>query len=172
MNMQVLKRARKPPQVGDIFAYRMPGFDYGFGRVIRTDAHTEAWHNLLLIYLYRAFSPDKACIPVLDKRKLLMPPELLINRVLWTGGYFETVAHRPLDPEDVLAVHCFEDPSTIRKRYCDEYNRTLRKRTKPCGFFGVGSEYTTDVAISMALGLEPDPDTLPPPRKERKRTRK
>lgn len=162
MNMQVLKRSRKPPQVGDIFVYRMPGFDYGFGRVIRTDVRMGPWERLLLLYFYRVFSPDKRCIPALDKRRLLMPPALLLNRALWTGGYFETVARRSLEKGDLFSVHCFEDGTSLDKRYCDEYERTLRKRTEPfCGFFAVGSEYTTDVAISEALGIEPDPETLP-----------
>lgn len=37
-NLEVLKRSRKKPKVGDVFAMRPPGGKYLFGRVIRTDA--------------------------------------------------------------------------------------------------------------------------------------
>jgi len=159
MNMQVLKRSRKPPARGDIFAYRLRGHPFGFGRVIRLGTKIGGFEDVVLIYIYRAFSSDKNAIPELTKRDLLIPP-LGINRRPWTMGYFETVAHRALDERDVLSVHCFRDE--VGRRYCDEFGRSLPKRKKPCGLYALGSFRTVDAKLSMALGLEPSPDTVPP----------
>jgi len=159
MNMQVLKRSRTPPLAGGIFAYRLKGHPFGFGRVIRLGTKIGGFEDVLLIYIFRAFSMDKNAIPELTKRDLLIPP-LGINRRPWTMGYFETVAHRALENRDVLSVHCFRDE--IAERYCDEFGKTLPRRREPCGFFGLESFRTLDVELSIALGVPPSPDTLPP----------
>lgn len=159
--MQVLRRSRKPVCAGDIFAYRVKDHDFGYGRVIRTGTRIGDFADVILIYIYRAFSHDKASIPRLSRRRLLLPP-LGTNRRPWTMGYFETVAHAPLEPRDVLPVHCFKDSATIPISYRDEWGRKLARKTSPCGLYAIDSCFTIDVGISIAIGITPDSETLPP----------
>lgn len=166
MNMERLKRSRKPLSEGDIFVYRMKGQPYGYGRVVRLHTRIADFEDVPLIYIHRAFSIEKLDIPRLSKRQLLLPP-LGTSLRPWTSGFFEVIENRPLTAEDRLEVHCFKDPTEYR--YCDEYGRTLPKRTGPCGLFALHSHITLDVQISMAIGIEPAPDTVLPPVKERPR---
>lgn len=159
MNMQVLRRSRKEPQEGDIFAYKIKGRRYGYGRVIRLHTKIGGFEDVILLYIYRAFSRTKEKIPTLDKRSLFLPP-LGTNRRPWTMGYFETIESRPLKPRDVLPVHCFEDDTYLPTRYVDEFGRRLKRKSKPYDSNGLDSFRTIDVQISLELGIRPSADTL------------
>ncbi len=56
-NLQVLKRSRRKPEVGDVFAMLPPDDKYLFGRVIRTDALGRM--KALLVYIYANRSESK-----------------------------------------------------------------------------------------------------------------
>lgn len=154
MKLETLKRTRQKPEPGDVFVYRVRGMDFGFGRVIRTDARMEPWRDLLVIYIYNVFAPDVEPIPVLKRDKLLVPPLLLFRQSLWTKGYFQTVQRKPLETQDVLKVHCFRDE--VNRCYVDEYERRLKRRTSPCALHAVGNEYAVEADVCHALGLERD----------------
>lgn len=148
-NMEVLKPSRRPVRAGDIFALRLAGHPYLFGRVVRTDAKVGPIDGLILIYLYRAMSHDKDKIPDLPVSNLLVPP-LMTNRLPWSRGYFVTLVNRPLVKADVLHQHCFEDS---RGRFYDETGNELGYRVEPVGEFGVHSFRTIDDAVSDAMGI-------------------
>lgn len=160
MNMDILRRSRRQPQEGDIFVYKMKGRPYGFGRVIRLNTRLGWFGAVTLIYVYDVFSEDKNTVPALSPRRLLIPP-LGTNRRPWTMGYFETVETRPLTRKDVLSVHCFKDLTC--GCYRDEYGKVLSRRSNPCGDFALDSFRTIDAQISLALGIEPASETVPPP---------
>lgn len=134
LNMQVLNKSRKCPREGDVFAYHMPDGLYHFGRVIRTACLIANWPNVLLAYFYNAHSESKCNIPILRKESLLIPPTG-IGTAGWRKGYFETVEYRSLDPEEVLAVHCFEESWCSPTRYWTEFGERLPRVSSPvkCG---------------------------------------
>ena len=154
MGMLVLKKKRKRPGRGDIFVYKYEGVDYGFGRVIRTDVSMDPLSDLLLIYIYDAFSSDKEKIPELRKDRLLVPPALLIDNGPWGKGIFLTVKAQPLHQRDVLRCHCFRDE--VFDCYVDEDGCRLARRRKPCGIYAAQSYVTIQAKISNALGLGSD----------------
>ncbi len=154
-NMRVLTPSRKAVKPGDIFVMQLRDDEYIFGRVIRTDAMIDEMQNVILIYVYRAFSFDKTAIPVLNRDQLLIAPDL-INRLGWSRGYFEMVAHHPLTPEDVLPVHCFQ--SYFSGKYFDEYNHQLPEKHEPCGQYGLGNYRVIDDLVSRALDIPLAPD--------------
>ncbi len=159
MNMERMKKSRRMPEVGDIFVYRIKDHPYGFGRVIRDDARIGGFGEVFLLYLYDAFSETKTRLPLLDKKRLLLPP-VGATRTPWSTGYVETIKREPLKACEILPSHCFW--SFANECYCDEYGKTLRRKHSPCGSFLLGSHFTLDVSISMALGVPPSSDTLPP----------
>lgn len=178
MNLEYLKKSNKPVEAGEIFVYKMKKQPYGYGRVIRGNVSmgmkalpsAMMWASILMAYIYDAFSEDKEAIPSLSCNRLLIPP-ILINRRPWTKGFFETIARPPLQKGDFLPMHCFHSASI--GGYVDEDGRRLPRKLQPCGVFAFGNEYTTDVEISLALGIKPAPDTLPEkkPKKPRGGTR-
>ena len=149
MNLAVLKRTRRPPKVGYIFAMQPPDRKYLFGRVIDTDADPLGVGGAVLIYIYRGRSADKSEIPALLRSQLLVPP-IMTNRQPWTKGYFETVESRPMTPMDRLPQHCFKDSIG---RYFDESGNPLPEPTDPTGRWGLHSFRTIDDEISGALNI-------------------
>lgn len=165
LNLQVLRRSRKALRAGDIFAYRLKGLDFGFGRVIRTETgvYLKPSPGTYLVYFYRAFSPEENVIPALRREQLLLPPKI-IGRELWTLGCFENVDHRPLTSEDVLPVHCFYSYSW--ECCVDEYARHLQKRIEPCGSWGLTGYALLDYYLSEARGIPPHPATIADPERD------
>lgn len=168
INMQFLRRSRKKLEPGDIFVFQLPDKRYVFGRVIRTDMIIVpdafdpnnklkgAMTDIILIYIFNAFSKDKYNIPHLDKHNLLIPPKA-INRLGWTRGYFETVEHRLLPQEEILTQHCFISKWTWDKRttilYFDEYGNVLPKKTEPCTTYALSNYHVIDDMVSEALHI-------------------
>jgi hypothetical protein len=79
----------------------------------------------------------------------LMSPPVFINRLLWSRGYFETVAHVAVVTTDRLAQHCFH---TARGIYADERGTELTKLATPCGDWALHSYRTVDDLIRDATG--------------------
>ena len=153
MNLNVLKRSRREPRIGDIFVFQVRGFPFGYGRVVNPHTPIGGGPDGILIYVYNAFSSEKIDIPELSRDHLLIPPQG-INQLPWTRGYFETVLNKPLAADDVLPVHCFLDPRYEDETYCNEYRERLPFRSEPCGFYALGSYRTFDDEVSEALGIE------------------
>jgi hypothetical protein len=165
-NLRILKRSRKDLRPGDTFVLQMRDNEFIFGRVIRTDAKIGAevrtraggylMEGCILIYIYNAFSSEKDQIPVLDKNNLLIPP-VMTNRLGWSRGYFEVVAHRDLTDEDIRHPHCFYRPGPVSRpeirRYYDEYDHELPGPVEPCGLYGLASFRVIDDELSDALGI-------------------
>lgn len=145
-NLQVLKRSRREPEVGDVFVALPPDDLYLFGRVIRTDALGPM--EALLIYVYDLRSPTKEIPEQLSPERLLTPPAFT-NALGWKHGRFETRDNVPLRPDDLLQQHCFYAAG----RYYDEDGQTLAEPTEPCGIGGVASYRMLDDRISDALNI-------------------
>lgn len=149
-NLEVLRRSRKPPRAGDVFAYRMRGHRFGFGRVIATRTKIGGWENVIMIYIYNVFSEEMQHDLPLSRERLLLPP-LGTDRTPWTRGYFATIGNATLSRADVLARHCFF--SDAHERYFDENGKIRRTRVDPCGSWDLRNCYALDDAISAALGV-------------------
>jgi hypothetical protein len=149
MNLSQLKRSRRIPQRGDVFALAPAGHGFLFGRVISTDANPLGVGDANLVYIYATRSPTKNAVPTLSLWNLLVPP-LMTNRRPWTMGYIEFVANRPLAPGDQLPRHCFRDS---RGWYFDEHGARLAEPAEPVGTWGLHSFKTIDDEVSRALGI-------------------
>jgi len=154
MNLAVLKKSRRSPQVGDVFVLQPPDGLYLFGRVIDIAAEIGPFKSCVLVYLYRQRSSQKAPPPALLRGQLLVPP-LMTNRLPWSRGYFELVESRPLTDMDRLPQHCFAD---LWGRYFDERSRRLPGPVEPIGQWGLESYRTIDDQVSEALGIPLAPD--------------
>ena len=102
-NLRVLKRTRKKPQIGDIFALQLEPLPdrYFFGRVVKTDTKIGNIDNVVLIYLYKTTSSDKSKIPELKLSDLMAAP-LGISIRVWLDGYLETVSSIPIESGQIF----------------------------------------------------------------------
>jgi hypothetical protein len=157
-NLRVLKRSRTQPNGGDVFAMQLPDGRYLFGQVVGANlpvalAPTEGAY---LIYIYDVVAgSDAPVLAALTPDRLLIPP-LFINKMPWTKGYFQNIAHRPLTPGTLLPHHCFRDP--VRNGYIDERRQPLTAPIEPCGQWALRSYRRLDDLISDALGIPRAPD--------------
>ncbi len=119
-------------------------------------------NDVVLVYIYKVRSEAKRLPPLAELRptNLLLPP-LMINRLPWSRGYFETIGNLPLGDEDALPRHTFR---RFTGQYFDEYNNQLSQPNEPVGEYGLQSYLTIDDAISDALGYPRIPE------KRRRRT--
>lgn len=156
-NLRVLQPSRRKPAVGDVFVMQLPDGRYVFGRVIKTDAQSGFGPpNAVLIYVYRERYETKTPPEPseLSPDRLLISP-LMVNRLPWSKGYFETVASWPLSSGDVLDQHCFRDWTG---KYFDDQGNELPGPIEPVGDYGLHSYRSVDDQVSDALGLERAPD--------------
>jgi hypothetical protein len=149
MNLAILKKSRRAPEVGDIFAMHPPDGMFLFGRVISTQANPLGVGGALLIYIYQQRAATKAAPTELLHSQLLVAP-IITNKLPWAKGYFEFVESRPLGPSDRLPRHSFRDS---RGWYFDEFGNRLQGAIEPVGQWGLHSFRTIDDEISKALGL-------------------
>jgi hypothetical protein len=150
VNLAVLKKTRRAPQRGDIFAMRPPDGQFLFGRVVSTEANPLGVGGAILVYIYRPRAPEKTDVPELLRGQLLIPP-VMTNRLPWSKGYFEFVENRPLSSHDILPQHCFKDD--VRGGYRDEHGSRLDHPVEPVGEWGLHSFRTIDDEVSKALGI-------------------
>lgn len=163
MSLAVLKRTRRRPRTGDVFAMAPSDGKYLYGRVVSTDANPLGAGGGILIYLYRARSTEKSSVPKLLREQLLVPP-IITNALPWTKGYFEFIENRPLTPMDSLRQHSFSRAWTSPKQYFDEKGNQLAGPVEPVGQWGLHSFQTIDAEISAALGLPTEQSSTPPTR--------
>jgi hypothetical protein len=158
-NLRILKRSRPRLRAGDIFALSPGASRYLFGRVILADLPSGQapmpTANLIYLFAVEASAPTPVPLVSLRPSNLLLPPQF-INRMPWTKGYFQNVAHETLQPRDLLDQHCFWD--AFRKIYCDQRGRALPARSEPCGIWSLGSYRLIDDLVSDALGIQRAPD--------------
>lgn len=154
MNLAVLKKTRRRPEVGDIFVMRPPDDQFLYGRVISIDANPLGIGGGVLIYVYGARSREKTGVPKLLRGQLLVAP-MMTNKQPWTKGYFEFVENRSLSSMDILPQHCFKDS---RGWYFDEQGKRLPGPVEPVGQWGLHSYRTIDDEISKALSTPLAPD--------------
>ncbi len=156
-NLQILTPSRKKPQPGDLFTMQLPDGRFLFGRVILADVPRDRapMPGSYLIYVYDLVSADKrAPLDGLSPDHLLLPP-VFINRLPWSRGYFESIGHAELRPEDKQPLHCFRD---TRGRYLDEQGRLMDRSLEPCGDWALYSYRLLDDEISDALGIPRIPE--------------
>jgi hypothetical protein len=155
-NLRRLTPSRRKLKPGDVFAMLPPDGLYLFGRVILVDANLGPIPGANLIYVYDCRTSDMtAPIDALVPERLLIAPHY-DNRLGWSRGYFETTASVPLTRSDLLQQHCFW--SSTRNHYYDETGQPVKRRTEPCGTWGLGNYRVIDDLVSDALGIPRAPD--------------
>jgi hypothetical protein len=158
-NLRPLKRSRPKLQPGDVFTLSPAPERFLFGRIILADLPKGRapmpTANLIYIYDTERARPNPPPLDALEPTRLLVPP-LFINRMPWTKGYFQNLAHSPLAPDDLLDEHCFWSPA--HKTYRDQVGAVRAARSEPCGLWALESYRTVDDLISDALGIDRAPE--------------
>ncbi len=154
-NMRVLKRSRKRPRVGDVFAFQILDGKYHWGRVVSVSAKVGGFDNCLLVYIYRTATDTTEKIPNLRTTDLLLGP-VATNAQPWSRGYFQFVENQKLDLVDLLQTHCFKAFNS--DKFFDDRGDEVSEICEPVGEFGLDSYLSIDDKVSEALGLQLAPE--------------
>ncbi|MGH4032463.1 immunity 26/phosphotriesterase HocA family protein [Actinomycetota bacterium Odt1-20B] len=155
MQLKKMKGQRRQHVPGDVFVLQLEDDSYRFGRIVKVGESTpEArFPGGILAYIYDIPSVDQK--PDLDRLtpdRLLMPPFFTMNWV-WNKGYFRTVQHAELTPDDLLKQHCFYD--AYYKDYVDENDQRISERADPCGSFALSNFDFFQEQVAAALAGNP-----------------
>lgn len=151
-NLQVQTASRSELERGDLFVASLPESVFVFGRIVATDLLLGSIEGAVLIYLY-SHTGSTPSIPRAEKRQatdLLVAP-ILTNRLLWSRGYFETIANVEIGEGEELDQHCFK---TVRGAYVDECANPIVDPPALVGWHELASYQRIDEQISDALGIE------------------
>lgn len=133
-----MKKTRKKPRDGDVFALQPAPGMYYFGKVIQ--ARTESIYSMLdgwtLIYIYKYRSASKDMPPGLEDEELLFAP-VVVNHQPWLKGYFETVGNVAVSEKEKNLDYVFWD--VAREIYVDINGQPVDRKPKYAATFGLGS---------------------------------
>ncbi|MFB9442655.1 immunity 26/phosphotriesterase HocA family protein [Dactylosporangium vinaceum] len=160
LELRPVQPSRKKLRPGDIFVMRAATGQHLYGRVVAVDLPEDRapLPGCNMIYVYDILREAAEPVPIaeLTPDRLLIPP-MFINRLGWSRGYMQTVAHTDLTAEDLLEQHCFVD--YLRRGYVDEKGKQLPARTDPCGEWGLASYLVLSDYVHKALrGEQPVAD--------------
>lgn len=143
--LQVIKRKRIYPEIGDIFELKTRHNVVIKGIVVNNHINNINGDDLLLVLIFK---------PEVDIRKsvqdskvfesLLLKPEI-VGKEYWTMGFFYNVDHYDNLPS--LEYGFYRIGNDI---FCDEYGNQLQKEPKILGIYGVA----TIIGIAQLITTE------------------
>ena len=145
-----LTPSRKRLREGDVFLLQpIPGTFY-CGQIIRlkVESRDSFVNGMSLIYIYDRRVPDRGVPAYLDAAPLLIQP-VVINRLPWSRGYFETVGNLPVTERERRLSFGFWD--TVRKRFVDAGGNPLAKEPLYWTDYGLASYAVVGMLVQRAL---------------------
>lgn len=133
--LQVIKRSRAYPEIGDIFKIN-PVHDLElFGIVLNNHINNINGDDLLLVLIFRQNTDiSKSLADGVSEDDLLIPPQI-VGREYWSRGYFFNVDK--LDKPFDIADRGFY--SVGKGKLFDEFGNELAKPPRLLGTFGVAT---------------------------------
>lgn len=142
IQLRVLKRKRKYPEIGDIFRLMPPNSEYLYGIVINNHVKSIGITEAIVVMIF--VSKEKlleACSRTILPDDLFIPPKILTN-LYWTKGFFETV-------DRIENFHCdadygfyrpFEDDFVNENNIKMDHRPQIIDSTGICTYRGIASD--------------------------------
>lgn len=143
-------KSRKPPKEGDVFLVQPFSRVYYYGKVIRThlESADSCVRGMNLIFLYDRRADGRDIPDELGGGDFLIPP-VIINRLPWSRGYFETVGNAPVTEDEKNASYGFW--SFQKKRFVDVGGVPLARKPRCWSDYGLASYAVVGEKIQAAL---------------------
>lgn len=133
--LQVIKRKRLYPEIGDIFKVNPRDNIYFYGVVLNNHIHNINGDDLLLVLIFKQNIDIKgSIINGVKEDDLLLPPQI-IGKEYWTRGFFYNVEHY----DEILNVKNYGFYSIGKGEFVDEYGKELANQPKLLGTYGVAA---------------------------------
>ncbi len=133
--LQVIKRKRIYPKIGDIFKVNPKGDLFYYGLVVNNHINNINGEDLLLILIFKEGVDIKESISRgINREELLIPPEI-VGREYWTRGYFYNVEHY----NEKFNVDNCGFYSIGKGKFFDEYGNEIKNEPQLLGTYGVAT---------------------------------
>lgn len=133
--LQVIKRKRLYPEIGDIFKVNPRDDIYFYGVVLNNHIHNINGDDLLLVLIFKQNIDIKgSIINGVKEGDLLLPPQI-VGKEYWTRGFFYNVEHY----DEILNVKNYGFYSIGKGEFVDEYGKELANQPKLLGTYGVAT---------------------------------
>lgn len=133
--LQVIKRKRLYPEIGDIFKVNPRDDIYFYGVVLNNHIHNINGDDLLLVLIFKQNIDIKgSIINGVKEDDLLLPPQI-VGKEYWTRGFFYNVEHY----DEILNVKNYGFYSIGKGEFVDEYGKELANQPKLLGTYGVAT---------------------------------
>ena len=133
--LQVIKRKRIYPQVGDIFEVNPKNDIILHGVVINNHINNINGEDLLLIQIFREKEDIKKIICNGVKNEHLLIPPQIVGKEYWTRGYFYNVDYI----ENINKLDNYGFYIIGEGKFCDEYGYELIYEPQLLGIYGVAT---------------------------------
>ena len=131
--LQVIKRKRIYPEIGDIFQIRpCDNIEY-YGIVVNNHINNTNGNDLLVIFIFKSgIDIEQSIKNGVKKEDLLIDPEI-VGKEYWTRGYFYNVGHTEIKENEYGFYR-------IGKcKFVDEYGNDIYKEPYLLGTYGVAT---------------------------------
>lgn len=133
--LQVIKRKRAYPQIGDIFEINPKDDILLYGIVINNHINNINGEELLVILIFKeSVELNNILYEDLKKLELLLPPKI-VGKEYWSRGYFYNIAH--IDKISNTIDYGFY--SIGKGKYFDEYGNEIKFEPQLLGTYGVAT---------------------------------
>ncbi len=138
--LQVIKRKRIYPQIGDLFKINPKDDIILYGVVINNHINNINGEDLLLVLIFKLKENIKTILQDgVKKEHLLIPPQI-VGKEYWTRGYFYNIDY----VDNVNNMEKYGFYSVGKGKFFDEYGNDLAYEPQLLGTYGVAT--ISDVA--------------------------
>jgi len=133
--LQVIKRKKMYPQIGDLFKINPKDDVVLYGVVINNHINNINGEDLLLVLIFKTEENIKTILHNgVKKEHLLIPPQI-VGKEYWTRGYFYNVDH----VDSINNVEEYGFYSVGKGKFLDEYGNELACEPQLLGTYGVAT---------------------------------
>lgn len=145
--LQIIKRKRNYPSVGDIFQVNPRENIFLNGLVINTHINNLNGDDLLAILIFHNKTDLKDCVKKGIKEKDLFIPPQIVGKEYWTRGYFFNIDRF----EEMMDISNYGFYKIGYRKFVDEYGNDLNYEPELLGTFGVATINGIALQITQEL---------------------
>ena len=133
--LQVIKRKRIYPEIGDVFQVNPTGNIFFNGVVINNHISNINGDDLIVVLIFKEHVDISVALRNgVVAEDLLIPPEI-VTKAYWSRGYFYNISH--VDNADMVNGYGFY--SIGKRKFFDEYGNEIFSEPRMLGTYGVAT---------------------------------
>lgn len=145
--LQIIKRKKMYPEIGDIFKINPKEDIYLYGIVVNNHINNINGDDLVLVLIFKMGANVEEIIKEGVKESDLLISPVIVGKEYWTRGYFYNVAN----DKNVENIKKYGFYSIGKGKFFDEYGKEIAEEPQLLGTFGVCTIYGIAMEINQEL---------------------